>query len=483
MILNKLVAALLLIAGMILAGCGGGGGGIAYSGNGGGSSGGIGGTGVTSTGTIDGFGSIFVNGVEFETDESEIVLDGVPSTDGELRLGMVVTVSGILNEDGKTGSANLVTFHNELVGPISSIEIFPDNDALALTVLGVRIIAERAATVFDGVSFATLAAGDLIEVSGFFESNAQIRATRIEKNATFVAGVSTVKLEGKVSALSDNQFSLGTVVVDYSNAELSDIPQDRITEGLLVEVYGTLTGNVITANLVEKDEDISHGLDGNSEVSVLGAITDFIDLSHFSVNKVAVDASSAELEPRELALANGLIVEVEGIWDGSKLQAKAVKSRRGQVKLAARIASVDTTGKSITVQYATGTVTVMINNKTLLTDDTASSNPLSLGNIGSGDFLQIEASQVGDVLLASRIQRNEADDDFLRAPVERFTAGVDITLLGMTFSTAGAAFENSERTVISADAFYSQLDVGDLVTISDEEAPDGIAEAVEFKHK
>ena len=135
------------------------------------------------------------------------------------------------------------------------------------------------------------------------------------------------------------------------------------------------------------------------------------------------------------------------------------------------------------MQYATGTVTVVVNNKTLLTDDSASSSSLSLVNISSGDFLQIEASRVGDVLLASRIQRDETDDDILQAPVERFTAGVDITLLGMTFSTAGATFENGKSNVIGADAFFSQLAVGDLVNISDEEAPDGIAEAVELKHK
>tara|TARA_R110002072_G_scaffold4508_4_gene31422 strand:+ start:409 stop:699 length:291 start_codon:yes stop_codon:yes gene_type:complete len=74
-----------------------------------------------------------------------------------------------------------------------------------------------------------------------------------------------VKLEGKVSALSERQFSLGTVVLNYSNAGWSDIPEGRITEGLLVEVFGTLNGKVITANLVEKEEDIGPGPEGIAE--------------------------------------------------------------------------------------------------------------------------------------------------------------------------------------------------------------------------
>ena len=156
-------------------------GGIASTGGGGG----IGGTGVTSTGTIDGFGSIFVNGVEFETDESDVSLDGVTSTQDKLRLGMVVTVHGTVNEDGKTGTADQVVFDDDVQGPVSAIEPGQDGDSLLLTVLGVDIIAERTGTVFDGVSFDTLAVGDLVEVSGFVENGVQLRATRIEKKSSF----------------------------------------------------------------------------------------------------------------------------------------------------------------------------------------------------------------------------------------------------------------------------------------------------------
>ncbi len=40
---------------------------------------GIGGSGVTSSGTITGFGSIFVNGVEFETSSSTFNVDDNPN--------------------------------------------------------------------------------------------------------------------------------------------------------------------------------------------------------------------------------------------------------------------------------------------------------------------------------------------------------------------------------------------------------------------
>ena len=60
----------------------------------GGGTNGTSGSGVTSTGTITAFGSVFVNGVEFSTSGATIVRDGNPATETNLRVGMVVTVNG-----------------------------------------------------------------------------------------------------------------------------------------------------------------------------------------------------------------------------------------------------------------------------------------------------------------------------------------------------------------------------------------------------
>ena len=100
----------------LLSASGGGRGGDSLASSG--SGGGIGGTGYSSSGTIDGFGSIFVNGVEFETDEALIELDGKTATAGELGLGMVVLVTGTVNEDGITGNATHVVFDDEVEGPV-----------------------------------------------------------------------------------------------------------------------------------------------------------------------------------------------------------------------------------------------------------------------------------------------------------------------------------------------------------------------------
>jgi hypothetical protein len=476
--------ALYLVLGFAVTGCGGGGGGGSSPGaalpentNNASSAD------ISSTGTIDGFGSIFVNGVEFETDNSAVSLDGVTATEDKLRLGMVVTVHGTVNEDGTTGTADQVVFDDEVQGPVSAIENGQDGDSLLLTVLGVSIIAERTGTVFDGVSFDTLAVGDLVEVSGFVENGVQLRATRIEKKSDFVPGASEVELKGTVSGLTGTTFTLQTYVVDFSSADLSGVPGGSITEGMLVEVHGTLTNNTIVADQVEQEDDASNGFDDGDELSVQGAISNLVDQGHFEVDGVVVDATHATLEPAGLVLANGVIAEVEGTWNGSILVAEEVKARRGRVELEAKVASVNTAESTLTLQFFTGTVTVQVDSTTLLDDDTDQAEPLTLGDIASGNFLEVEAIRVGAALVASRIRRDEQDDTILQAPVDSFTAGVDITLLGITFSTAGAAFESQGDEDISAETFFGQLQVGDLIKIKDEEVADGVADEVEFEHE
>ena len=484
MFYSKTTIYLLLLALLGLSACGGGGGGGGGGGDlasAGDSGGGIGGTGVTSTGTVDGLGSIFVNGVEFETDSAEVFLDGRASSEDEIRVGMVVTVTGTVNDDGVTGTATRVVFDDEVQGPIATIQTGLDGDSLLLDVLGVAVIVERTGTVFDDVNFDTLAVDDVIEVSGFFDDQLRLRATRVEKKSAFIAGSSEIELKGQVAGLTATQFSIGNYIVDYSNADLSDIAGGEIKSGMRVEVRGTVSGFSILADRVEQEDEISDGFEDDDQVSVQGAITNFTNAAQFAVNGVAIDASNASLLPADLLLANGLIVQVEGRWDGSVLQASTIESRRGRIEIEASVTAVSVTDGSITVRLFPGTLSVQVDARTLLDDDTDQKQFLGLADIAVADFLEIEALLVSDTLVATRIDRDDPDDDILQAPVDGFTAGLDITLLGVTYSTAGAKFEGANGGSLTGEAFFAQLQIGDLVKVTDEQPADGIADEVEFE--
>ncbi len=101
---RRLGALAILLA---LYGCGGGGGSLASAGDGG-----ISGTGM-AVGSVTGFGSVFVNGTEFDTSAATIVVDGNGATQNDLRVGQVVVV----NANFSDGKASRVEYRARIRAP------------------------------------------------------------------------------------------------------------------------------------------------------------------------------------------------------------------------------------------------------------------------------------------------------------------------------------------------------------------------------
>lgn len=193
-----------------IAGCGGGGGGQP-------SFTGIDRLGVSS-GTITGFGSIFVNGVEWRTTGAGIEVDGQPGTEADLQLGQGVVVRGKLDAGGKSGRADSVAAEGEVEGPVAAI----DTAAGTLVVLGqtVRVVTATVFAADIAGGLAGLVVGDGVEVSGYRDSTGVIRATRIERQEPGdEAGV-----KGRISGLDpgNQRIMIGSLVVDYAAATLED---------------------------------------------------------------------------------------------------------------------------------------------------------------------------------------------------------------------------------------------------------------------
>ena len=461
----------------LLTACGGGGGTIA----------GIGGTGITASGTITGFGSIFVNGVEYETGSANIVVDDTIVGEGDLQLGMVVTVTGTLDAGGTTGTATMVSFDDYVQGPVETVPVDPTGDGqqLEFGVLGVTVLADMTATVFDnGVTFATLVQGDYIEVSGFADAAGVLHATRIEGKGAFTAGLSEVELKGVAANVMGNTFDIGSIDVNTAGADLSGVPGGVVMAGMQVEVEGTLTGTTISASEVKENDDLPDGdLD---KASIEGIVSDFVDNSSFRVAGQPVDASGASFDPPTLTLANDLEVEVEGPIVGGILQATEVEARGGDVKLEAAVQGVSQAASSITLQYATGTVTVLIDNQTSLRDDLGVFDPYTLGDVTATDFLEIQASLDGSGnLIATEIRRDTPEDDILEGP-STSCDGTSITLFGVSFTllngTTVFANENEQQVYADAAAFCADVNTrGLFVKVRDDAVADGIADEAELE--
>ena len=170
--LFRLLRSLLLIVPFfVFSGCGGGGASSSLAG------GGIGGSGIQSVGPITDFGSVFVNGVEYDTTSASIVMNGVPNRPiSALKVGMVVRVSGTIDPIEAKGTATVVDYESELTGTIGAPPVISTTGG-TFVIFGQTVVVD-AGTVFDNASgIEALSAGTLVEVSGFRDRAGQIHAT------------------------------------------------------------------------------------------------------------------------------------------------------------------------------------------------------------------------------------------------------------------------------------------------------------------
>ncbi len=202
--------------------------------------GGIGGTGV-SLGKVSGYGSIFVNGVEFDTDTAEFVIeeDAESSyTQDDIKLGMVVQVTG--DHDGVTGTATKVDFSDQLEGIITAPHQL-DADGIGTLETMQQIVLVDQTTVFDdstnqSLLITDLSENDIVEVSGFSDGSGTIYATRIELKAQNWLAGEPLEVKGVVSNLTSTTFDIGSLTIDFS--QNPDLPDGAPQEGWYVEVKG-----------------------------------------------------------------------------------------------------------------------------------------------------------------------------------------------------------------------------------------------------
>ena len=463
---------------------------------------GIGGTGITSSGTVTGFGSIFVNGVEFETTGATITLDdNTSATESELALGMIVTVTGEIDDSGNTGQADSVEFDDSIEGPITG-PITPDADGQtkSFSILGQTVVVDNSTTVFEDTSFNLIAADDVVEVSGFIDAAGAIIATRLEKKSDLSGGSAEVELKGLISNLDTvaRSFSIGTASVTYSPApvtEFDDMAENDLADGLFVEVEGDYDAgtDIISARKIERE---SEGFgDDVDKVSIEGLITDYVSDSDFKVQGQAVDASNAEFEPSTLMLADGVKVEVEGPIEGGILKAIEVESEDGELKFEASISLID--NNEITLSYpappltggAQQLVSVTVNSGTKLEVDGTNTFEEALAALDVGDFVKVEAIDNGSGFVATELKR-ESDGDFtITGPLDENatqdalgSSDGSVKILGVLVKTdSNTRFEGEDDMPLTADDFFAAANAAVIVKVKDQNPGDGVAEEVEFE--
>lgn len=382
------------VALLAMVSCGGGGSDVA--------GGGIGGTGV-SQGPITGFGSVFVNGIEFRTTGAEIEIEDNPQRpESELRTGMVVKIEWEKDSSGTNYTARRIVYSDDVQGPVSSLA------GNTFTVLG-RTVTVTSLTVFDGgltglAGARPLTNNDIAEVSGLIDANGNIQATRIElKDASSAL---EFELKGVVSNFSASQFNIGTAIVNYIGTPVG------LGNGMCVEVKGTLSsvmpGSALSPTEIKLDDNCTAGGAEGQEVKVEGLIAGFtVGANQFTVNGQTVQVTSQTIYDNGTSsmLADNAKVEVEGTFSSGVLVAQKISFRQeGAPELEGVVTKVDTANKSVTLTTATGSVTVTVNNLTLFDDDLR-----NLGGITTGETLKINYYTKDSTNIAIKIERENDD--------------------------------------------------------------------------
>jgi hypothetical protein len=280
------------------------------------SGGGTGGTGIISRGTISEFGSIVVNGTEFDTNDTEVIVSGEEVGVGDtavfvnLDVGRVVTVIATSSGDGEHAVADQVIYRNDVRGPVADIHE-TGLETMEITVLGQTIIANTV-TRFEGTDFDTLAIGDVVEVSGYYDDMGIIWATYLEK----VTAELIVEVVGYVTNLDDVQrtFRVNALLVDYALAETGLLPGGAPAEGLLVEIEGTYdqSNEIMEAAAIRPADELD--VDDVGQIEIMGFVTEFTSIYNFVVGNQPVQVNTdAEIVDGTIAdISLGVKLEAEG---------------------------------------------------------------------------------------------------------------------------------------------------------------------------
>ncbi len=378
-------------------------------------------------GVIDGFGSVIVNGVHFNSDRTQFTVDDRAGIQADLRVGQVVTIVG--NHNGAEGVAAEIIYDVSVEGTVTAV----DSASGTLTVLGQTVVTD-AMTIFEDLDLATLTVGQRVEVSGYSAGEGRIIASFI---AADDADQSPEELTGVVAGLdsSAQTFLIGSQLISYASVATLDLDGATLSDGMQVEVEGTLDGDVLVASEIEAEDS---DFEEDTELEMSGAVTAVdADNNQFVLNGMTVrfDSETEFDDGDQSALQAGVMVEVEGVvgTDGVLLAEEIEFEEAPEIELEGVVQA--TTENTLTVMG----ITINADLRTRVRDDRDDEVYFNLSMLQPGDHVELllEETTAGQYR-AQLLERVDASNKVeLKAPVSAIdlSAGT-VVLLGLTLDVS-----------------------------------------------
>lgn len=403
----------------LLFACGGGSSGGSASGSGTG-------TPTEASGVIDAFGSIFVNGLEYQTNSSTSFIDddnnGAAANAAALQVGMTVDVS----TDPTGHWADIVHFGSAVRGEVDSVNSTNNQ----LTVLGqtVRVSSGTSfagSTTSGGVTtpvtqLSNISAGDYVVVYGYLQctsgTSSACSATQVVATLIYVPATATVyRVEGYAENVSSsaNTFTINGLTVAIatsgSGATVCTPSPCAITNGEFVVVRSTSapTGSgstlTLTAATVRQATQIPVYATG-STVSIAGPVSQLTSTS-FVLRGLLIDGSN--VASALTTLSDGEIVVVTGTVqsDGSILATTVNVVQHATFALMGSLTAQSGSADTITVLGQTFT----LNSSTRFGDWAQGVRPFNLSNfstvLSDGNQLIVSGYPTASGDIATRVER------------------------------------------------------------------------------
>jgi len=377
-----------------------------------------------TVGVITGFGSVYVNGVKYETTDADISIGGTSSVETSLGIGMLVNLTGSLSNDGISGKASSISYEENVEGIV-----IENNMATSgrLDVMG-QIIAIDNDTIFESnqtgvAAIDAILPGQVVNVSGYSSGDGVIYATRVSlEKLTYTAG-EEIKVKGVASSVTSDQFTIGKLTFSYSSNSLKDFEDVVFSDGQFVSIksIGDLdaNNNYIATKISYKKSGVN-GLvvPTGQEIELEGYINESINLvtNIFSVNghKIKIDNENTKLSlGSKDQLIKGVKVKLEGVVgaQGEIVANEIEHKQESNRQFEGEITSINKADNAITVSNQI----ILINSSTRLKDERDDREEdeihyFKFDDLVVGDFVELSAYKSNDVqFTATRLKRDEQE--------------------------------------------------------------------------
>ena len=265
--------------------------------------------------------NVSVNGIQFGTGNSNIMINGNSGTSTDLRMGQIVTLRG--NASGANGTASTVVFNNEMTGPITSVSAVAASNGTGVvssatfTMFG-QTVKVDGNTLFesDNVDITNLQSGSVVEVSGMPDGQGTLIATFINTQPT----TTLYNVRGSVSNLSGSTFTL-TPNTNGNPLTVTLGPGVTITKtGVTVSgaTGGTGSGGTVTTVTGTSVSGTTSGGTGGTVTNVTGTSVSGTTsggtggtVTNVTGTSVSVTGTGAGAGGTSDGLANGQFVDVK----------------------------------------------------------------------------------------------------------------------------------------------------------------------------